>query len=181
MTDTGFKVTDPRRLVVPYFNASPEPKRMGDVQDVNFGDIAILTFAPARILNSGSFSSGGAGMVGTAGDYVRFLENIRTGGGPILKPNTVKLMMANQVRDFTTLSGPGWGFGFGAAVVTDAVAARTPLPAGTWSWSGAYGTSWFIDPVNNVTAVAFTDTSPEGDSGRFAMEIRNAVYGKTTH
>lgn len=181
MTDTGFKVTDLRRLVVPYYNASPEPKRMGDVQDLNFDDVAILTFAPARILNSASFSSGGAGMVGTAGDYVRFLENIRTGGGQILKPNTVKLMMANQVRDFTTVSGPGWGFGFGAAVVTDAVAARTPLPVGTWSWSGAYGTSWFVDPVNNFTAVAFTDTSPEGDSGPFAMEIRNAVYGKTTH
>jgi CubicO group peptidase (beta-lactamase class C family) len=181
MTDTGFKVTDARRLAVPYFNANPTPKRMADVQDVNFEDVAILTFAPARAFNAASFPSGGAGMVGTAGDYLRFLEAIRTGGGPILKRNTVKLMMANQVADMKILSGPGWGFGYGAAIVMDAVAASTPLPVGTWSWSGAYGTSWFIDPVNKLTVVAFTDTSPEGDSGAFAMDIRGAIYGPAPH
>jgi CubicO group peptidase (beta-lactamase class C family) len=179
MADTGFEVTDMRRLAAPYFNASPKPKRMADAQEVNFADIAILTFAPSRIFNAASFASGGAGMVGTAGDYLRFLEAIRNGGGPILKSNTVKSMMTNQVGNLKVLSGPGWGFGFGAAVVTNAVAASTPLPVGTWSWSGAYGTSWFIDPINKFTVVAFTDTAPEGDSGPFAMEIRDAVYGTT--
>jgi CubicO group peptidase (beta-lactamase class C family) len=178
MADTGYAVTDVQRLAVPYFNATPTPKRMADVQDVNFGDDVILTFAPSRIFNTASFPSGGAGMLGTAGDYVRFLEALRTGGGPILKSATVKSMMTNQVRSLKILSGPGWGFGFGAAVVTDAIAAG--MPVGTWSWSGAYGTSWFIDSANKLTVVAFTDTSPEGDSGPFAMEIRSAIYGIAT-
>jgi CubicO group peptidase (beta-lactamase class C family) len=177
MTDTGFAVTDVRRLTVPYFNAGPKPKRMADVQDVDFEDGVVLTFAPSRILNANSFPSGGAGMVGTAGDFVRFLEAIRTGGGAILRAATVKSMMTNQVGELKILSGPGWGFGFGAAVVTDPVAAGTPLPAGAWSWSGAYGNSWFIDPKTKLTVVAFTDTAPEGDSGPFAMQIRDAVYG----
>jgi CubicO group peptidase (beta-lactamase class C family) len=135
MADTGFEVTDVRRLAVPYFNATPQPKRMVEPQDVDFDGVAILTFAPSRVFSAASFPSRGAGMVGTAGDYTRFLEAIRTGGGRVLKPNTVKSMMANQVGNLKTLSGPGWGFGFGAAVVTNAVAANTPLPVGTWSWS----------------------------------------------
>jgi CubicO group peptidase (beta-lactamase class C family) len=180
MVDTGFEVRDVHRLAVPYLSAIPKPKRMAEVQDVSFDD-AILTFAPARILNATSFPSGGGGMVGTAGDYARFLEAIRTGGGPILEPGTVRAMMTNQVGQMKILWGPGWGFGFGAAVITNAAAASTPLPVGTWSWSGAYGNSWFIDPLNNLTVVAFTDTAPEGDSGPFAMEVRNAVYKSKQH
>jgi CubicO group peptidase (beta-lactamase class C family) len=177
MSDTGFKVTDVHRLAVPYYDAGPKPKRMGQVQDVNFDGAGPLTFAPSRMFNVNSFPSGGAGMAGTAEDYARFLEAVRSGGGPILKRSTAQSMMENQVGDMKILSGPGWGFGFGAAVVTDAAAAGTPLAVGTWSWSGAYGNSWFVDPANRLTAVAFTDTAPEGDSGSFAMEVRNAVYG----
>ena len=176
MRDTGFEVTDARRLAVPYFNAKPRPMRMAAVQDVHFSDVTVLRFAPGRIFNPASFPSGGGGMVGTAGDFARFLEAMRTGGASVLKPATVKSMMANQIGDLPTISGPGWGFGFGAAVVTDPAAAATPLPAGSWSWSGAYGNSWFIDPVGHFTVVAFTDTSPEGDSGPFAMDIRDAIY-----
>ena len=176
MSDTGFAVTDVRRLAVPYINANPTPKRMAELQEVNIGDDVIVTFAPSRTFNTASFPSGGAGMVGTAKDFARLLEALRTGGAPIVKPATVQLMLANQVGAFKILSGQGWGFGFGAAVVTDASAANTPLPIGTWSWSGVYGTSWFMDSVNKLTVVAFTNTTPEGDSGPFAMAIRHAIY-----
>jgi len=177
MADTGFRVTDPNRLAVPYFSSVQHPGRMAAEQAVDFGDSISLVFAPARAFDSASFPSGGAGMLGTARDFTRFLEMIRLGGGTVLKPETVRSMMANQIGNRPILLGPGWGFGFGAAVVTDAAAAGTPLPNGSWSWSGAYGTSWFTDPKNGYTVVAFTDTAPEGDSGAFAMEIRGAVYG----
>jgi CubicO group peptidase (beta-lactamase class C family) len=177
MRDTGFSVTDRKRLATPYFNSRPLPQRMSDPQEVMIEDKVMLTFAPTRAFNPASFPSGGAGMVGTAGDFLKFLETLRTGGAPVLKPATVKAMMTNQVGDMTTLSGPGWGFGYGAAVLTDATAAASPLPPGSWSWSGIYGTSWFLDPVSGFSVVAFTNTAPEGDFGPFAMQVRAAVYG----
>jgi len=60
--------------------------------------------------------------------------------------------------------------------VIDATAAGPPLPIGSWSWSGIYGTTWFLDPANKLSVVVFTNTAPEGDSGFFAMQIRTAVY-----
>ena len=177
MRDTGFSVADRGRLATPYFNSRPLPQRMSERQEVMIEDNVMLSFSPSRIFDPVSFPSGGAGMVGTAGDFLRFLEAMRTGGGPVLKPATVKAMMTNQVGDMPVLSGPGWGFGYGAAVMIDAAAAKSPLPLGSWSWSGIYGTSWFLDPVNGFCVVAFTNTAPEGDSGPFAMQIRTAVYG----
>lgn len=178
MTDTGFVVADPHRLAVPYFNSESRVLRMAEDQAVDFGDSIFITFSPSRVFDAASFPSGGAGMVGTAQDFASFLEAMRTGGGAILKSSTVKMMMTNQIGSLPTLSGPGWGFGYGAAVLTDAAAADTPLAEGSWSWSGAYGTSWFIDPAHGLTLVAFTNTAPEGDSGPFAMAIRKAVYGR---
>jgi CubicO group peptidase (beta-lactamase class C family) len=177
LADTGFHVADRHRLAVPYYNSTPRPGRMAAEQPVDFGDSTFLVFTPSRAFDASSFPSGGAGMLGTAQDFSRFLEAIRTGGGAILKGETVKAMLTNQTGSLLTLSGPGWGFGFGAGIVTDTVAAKTPLSAGSWSWSGAYGSSWFIDPARGITLVAFTNTAPEGDSGPFAMAIRRAAYG----
>ena len=44
-------------------------------------------------------------------------------------------------------------------------------------WNGAYGHKWFIDPTNELTVVALTNTAFEGMIGRFTVEVRNAVYG----
>jgi CubicO group peptidase (beta-lactamase class C family) len=44
-------------------------------------------------------------------------------------------------------------------------------------WNGAYGHKWFIDPANELTVVALTNTAFEGMVGRFTIDVRNAVYG----
>jgi CubicO group peptidase (beta-lactamase class C family) len=116
-------------------------------------------------------------MVGTAGDYLKFLETIRTGGGPILRPETVALMMTDQVGFQAQSQGPGWGFGYGWAVLDDPSAANTPQAKGTIAWGGVYGHSWFVDPVRKITVVALTNTAFEGMNGRFPTEVRDAVYG----
>ena len=56
-----------------------------------------IVFSPARAFDLGSFQSGGCGMVGTAEDFMTFLEALRTGGAPILTHETVELASRNQV------------------------------------------------------------------------------------
>lgn len=175
LRDTGFSVRDRSRLTVAYADGSPEPLRMRDHEAVRLGD-GMVHFAPGRILDPASFPAGGAGMAGTAQDVLIFLEAVRKGGSPILKPGTVKLMMADQVGPQAQTQGPGWGFGFGWAVLTDPQLAGTPQAKGTIQWGGAYGHSWFVDPAHGLTVVALTNTAFEGMSGDFPRQIRDAVY-----
>lgn len=179
MTDTGFEVTEPGRLAVPYVDGVPRPVAMTAEVSAPLGD-GQVRFAPGRILDPTSYPSGGAGMVGTAGDVARFLETIRTSGGPILSAGTVATMMTDQTGPEAQTQGPGWGFGYGWAVLDDPTAAKTPQARGTIQWGGAYGHSWFVDPARGLTVVALTNTAFEGMSGAFPTDIRDAVYGLET-
>lgn len=176
LKDTGFAVSDPARLTAAYADGKPVPTRMTDNALVAFAGNAVR-FAPGRALDPAAWPSGGAGMVGTAGDLLRFLETIRTGGAPILKPETVRTMMQDQVGQQAQTQGPGWGFGYGWAVLGDPSGTKTPQAAGTLQWGGAYGHNWFVDPASRLTVVAFTNTAFEGMSGAYTLEVRDAVYG----
>lgn len=146
------------------------------------GIITLLPSLPVavsllRLFDPNSYPSAGAGMVGTAGDFLTFLEALRNGGGSILHRQTVEEMTVNQTGDFVIdPQVPGWGFGFGAAVLRDPIAAQTPESAGIYSWGGAYGHSWFVDPQFELTVVALTNTTIEGMAGGFPLAIRDAVY-----
>lgn len=173
--DTDFTVRDPSRLAKAYADGDPEPVPMTDGIAVPLMGLA-ATFAPSRILDDGSYPSGGAGMAGTASDVLRFLEAIRTGGAPILKPETVEAMVKDEVGSQAETQGPGWGFGYGWAVLTDPAPTGTPQAAGTLQWGGAYGHSWFVDRENGLSVVALTNTAFEGMAGAFPNDIRDAVY-----
>jgi CubicO group peptidase (beta-lactamase class C family) len=177
LADTGFVARDPARLAVAYVNAQPVPTRMTENMEVSLGATAVR-FAPSRATDKTAFPSGGAGMVGTAGDVLTFLETLRTGGAPILEPATVATMMKDQVGVQGATQGPGWGFGYGWAVLDDPAAAKTPQGAGTIQWGGVYGHSWFVDPKNRLTVVALTNTAFEGMNGAFTTQLRDAVYGR---
>jgi len=175
MVDTGFRLTDPARLAMPYANAEPEPRPIHDGDRVPvYG--GFVRFAPSRILHPDSYPSGGAGMVGTAGDVLRMLEAIRT-GGTALKPNTLAAMTSARIGPEAQTRGPGWGFGYGWAVLCDPNAAASPQGQGTLQWGGVYGHSWFVDPSNGISLVSLTNTAMEGMNGAFPLAIRNAVYG----
>ena len=177
MRDTSFVIQNPERLAVAYANAIPAPVRMQEHHLVPFPPGSGISFAPGRIFDPESYPSAGAGMIGTGGDFIAFLEALRTGGAPILRQQTVEAMMANQTGDFVIdPQVPGWGFGFGAAVLRDPIAAQTPESAGTCRWGGAYGHSWFVDPHLELTVVALTNTTIEGMAGVFPLGIRDAVY-----
>jgi CubicO group peptidase (beta-lactamase class C family) len=173
--DTAFLAKEPTRLAVAYYDSKPAPARMADPQTVPFGEGGRMTYSPSRALDPKAYPSGGAGMVGTAPEVMRFLEAIRAGGKPILKPASAVSMMTNQIG---SLMGPqpGIGFGFGGSVVVDPIAAQTPQSPGTWQWGGVYGHSWFVDPARKLTVVAFTNTGLEGMWGKFTTDLRDAVY-----
>ncbi len=177
MRDTGFDIRDRERLAAAYVDAVPAPARMQGQQIVPFPPGSGIVLAPDRILNPNSYPSGGGGMAGTAEDFLSFLETLRKGGPPILRPDTVDTMTRNQIGDFMIdPERPGWGFGFGASVLKDPMAAQTPQSAGTYAWGSIYGHSWFVDPQLELSVVALTNTTTEGLFGGFTVAVRDAIY-----
>lgn len=175
LKDTGFVAKVPARLATPYVNAQPRPLRMTDNQDVPIGPTAVR-FAPSRATHPEEFPSGGAGMVGSAGDVLTLLETIRKGGAPILKAATVAEMTKDQVGPQAATQGPGWGFGYGWAVLDDPAVAKTPQGTGTLAWGGVYGHNWFVDKRNGLTVVLMSNAAFEGMNGQVTRELRDAVY-----
>jgi len=59
---------------------------------------------------------------------------------------------------------PGYGHGFDGAVFYDPMAAGVPVGAGTYQWDGAAGTSFWVDPVNDLLFVGmiqlFSEKAP---------------------
>jgi CubicO group peptidase (beta-lactamase class C family) len=177
MVDTAFHVADPARLAVPYADGPNGPDRMSDPHSVPSPWGQTVTYAPNRILDPKAYQSGGGGMAGTARDFMILLEALRTGGGPILRPETVAAGLSNQIAQLPYSQAPGWHFGFFGAVATDAGLAQTPQSAGTSRWGGIYGHNWFLDPVSGLTMVSMSNTGLEGCDGPYRYEVRDAVYG----
>ncbi|WP_338554094.1 serine hydrolase domain-containing protein [Paenibacillus sp. KS-LC4] len=177
MTDTDFIAVDPDRLAIAYTNDSPEPRPILDPDEIDFLEgTAGFRLAPGRALDRTAYPSGGAGMVGSAEDFMRLLETLRTGGAPLLPETLVRELTANQIGDLPMAYWPGRGFGLGITVLKDPIAANTPESPGTWRMGGTYGHSWFVDPKQRLSVVAFTNTALEGMSGQFTVDLCEAVY-----
>jgi CubicO group peptidase (beta-lactamase class C family) len=176
MPDTGFTVVEPQRLVTQYADGSPGPVRMDAQQLVPFQNGA-LSFAPGRLFDPNSYPSGGGGLAGTAGDFLAFLETMRTGGAPILTSKGMACFTTNAIGELPIFL-PGWKFGLGWALLDDASQTGTPQSRGSWTWGGVYGNLWFVDPAKGISAVILTNTSVAGMVGAFPDAIRDAVYDR---
>ncbi len=177
LRDTAFHAIQPERLATAYVSSRPRPRRMDVRETVTpFDGLVGIQFDLDRALDPSAFPSGGAGMVGTASDFLHLLETLRQGGAPLLSAGTIAEMGRNQTGVWGPPDGPGYGFGLGFSVLHDPVAAGSPESPGTWRWGGAYGHSWFVDPVRGLSVVAFTNTLYEGMSGSFVAQLRDAVY-----
>jgi CubicO group peptidase (beta-lactamase class C family) len=106
-------------------------------------------------------ASGGAGLVSTAFDYLRFAQMLLNGGEldgvRILAPATVRLLASNHLADDIRAKSQesfsehtGMGFGVDVAVVLDSAKAGTLRAEGTYDWGGAAGTWFWIDPRNDL-------------------------------
>jgi CubicO group peptidase (beta-lactamase class C family) len=177
MDDTGFTAVDPERLATVYANANPEPRPLHDRDSIDFIEgTAGFRLAPGRALDDSAYHSGGAGMVGSAGDLLLLLEVLRKGGAPLLPESLVREMTTDQLGDLPMVYWPGRGFGLGFTLLKDPIAATTPESPGTWRMGGTYGHSWFVDPEKRLSVVAFTNTALEGMSGQFTVDLCEAVY-----
>jgi CubicO group peptidase (beta-lactamase class C family) len=181
LAETGFSVVDPSRLAAAYADAAPRPRRM-DEDDLipTMPELAGVAMSPGRALDVGAFPSGGAGMIGAAGDTLRLLETLRQGGGPILSNTAVAEMGRDQIAPLPVAGWPGWGHGLGFSVLRDPKAAGASESVGTWRWGGAYGHSWFVDAAEKLSVVAFTNAAFEGMSGggRFPQDLCRAIYAR---
>lgn len=176
MEDTSFVATRTSDLAAPYADGAPEPTRIEDGTFVPFGDGGV-TFSPSRALNADSYPSGGAGLVGTANDFLRFLEAVRT-RSPFAPRHWLEAMTRDQIPSLTSpILGDGWGYGFGVAVLRDPRVASSPMSAGSFRWGGGYGHSWFVDPRAGVSAVLLTNTAFEGMAGALRTDFHRAVLG----
>ena len=151
MTDTGFWLPASKmdRVASLYF-WNPKENKLAPAEGFMVLDI---TKPPV-------VASGGGGLVSTNADYARFAQMLLNGGEldgqRILKSETVKLMRTNALSDtimnsddpaFSTAKGRGFGLDF--AVVLDSAKAG-PYGQGTYSWGGAAGTWFWIDPTNDL-------------------------------
>ena len=121
--------------------------------------------------------SGGAGLLSTATDYARFLEMLRNGGEldgrRILGPKTIELMTTSHLGAIAF--NPGQGFGLGFYIVQDLGARGTPGSEGEFGWGGAYHTTYWVDPEEQLVVVHLTQLVPAGDVDDQA-KVRALVY-----
>ena len=104
--------------------------------------------------------SGGAGLLSTAGDYGRFLQMLLNGGEldgvRLLSPKTVHLMTADHLDG---IYGPQ-GFGFGFWVTKKLGLNGLPGTVGSFGWGGAYHTTYWVDPSEQMVCVLMTQLLP---------------------
>ena len=121
--------------------------------------------------------SGGAGLLSTAADYARFLQMLLNGGElhgvRILSPKTVELMTKNHLGDIPFRSGVGFGLGF--SIVTDLGARGLPGSEGEFGWGGAYHSTYWADPQEDLLVVYFTQLRPAGGIDD-QDKLRSLVY-----
>ncbi len=108
-----------------------------------------------------TYFGGVAGLSSTVSDYWRFSQMLLNGGEldgvRLLSPKTINLMISNHSGDNDVyIRGPGYTFGLGFGLVSDVGTARDPLTPGTFSWGGAWGTIFWVDPVENMIGIMMT-------------------------
>ena len=110
----------------------------------------------------GTYFSGGAGLSSTAYDYAIFMEMMRNGGiykgKRILSKNSVDMMTQNQIG--TVDRGPNEKFGLGFGILTEQGSSRLGLSTGTYSWGGAFSSTYWIDAKEKIVAQVFINQSP---------------------
>lgn len=133
------------------------------------------------------FECGGGCAIGTVVDYLRFGQMLVNGGSldgkQILSPHMVKLMTSNQlgpeIKNNVGNVEPhraGYGFGLGVAVRVEDGLAAVPGSIGEYTWNGAYGTGFFVDPKERLTVV-FGTAAPGELRIYYREQIQDLVYG----
>jgi CubicO group peptidase (beta-lactamase class C family) len=128
---------------------------------------------------------GAAGLVGTVEDYWRFAQMLANGGEfkgkRILSARVVKMLASAQLPGGFPGLPPGHGWGLGMRYITDGKATGTLISTGSYGWSGAWGTHFWIDPSQKLVAVYMANETTTGGAGAVsAREFETAVMQSIT-
>jgi CubicO group peptidase (beta-lactamase class C family) len=134
---------------------------------------------------NGVYFSGGGGLFTTAGDYAQFAMMLANrgelNGERILSPRLVELMGSVFAPDTLPGRPEGESYGLSVRVVNDPVARNSFLSAGSFGWSGAFGTHFWVDPKENLIAIAMTQTSNREFLSDFENMVMQSVVEQKTH
>ena len=172
MTDTAFWVpAEKTSRIAEAYDADPLKEKM------------LKAYRISADPSGKSYFKGGAGLVGTAEDYLKFAQMMVNGGEldgkRFLSSKTVDFMLSDHTKGMggSTISttGPGYGFGLGFGVRLDQGMAYVPGSPGDAMWAGAWGTSFWIDPKEQLVGILMA----QGPSNRYQtrMVYKNLVYG----
>ena len=158
MVDTGFVVPekDQSRLAAYYVGADlMDPMKPGLTRTDNYP-------YPGAYLRPTPRFNGGGGLVSTLPDMVALIRSLLPGGPTLLKPETIALMMTNQLPDgqwirFAMLGEqPGKAHGLAGGLILQPSPIDHPDSAGEFYWGGVAGTQWWISPKRNLAGVMMT-------------------------
>jgi len=151
MNDTYFNVPqDKSSKLVNFFM---EENNVIHKQDKVFDGGLDMSFP----LQPHEYFSGGGGLSSSITDYATFLQMLLNegeyNGVRYLSHNTVRLMTMNQIGDLTIDGEHKFSFGF--RIVTDKTSRLSPSQAGTYSWGGAFSTSYWVDPKEEMVCIIY--------------------------
>ena len=173
MADTGFVVSDRNRLVAYYAGADPiDPMKPG----LTRADDAPY---PGAYLRPFPRQNGGAGLVSTLPDMVALIRSLLPGGQMLLKPETIELMMTNQLPENVWIRFAaygelkGKGYGLAGALILEPSAFDHQDAGGELFWGGRAGTQWWISPRKNTAGLIMA----QREMGHpFVVEFKRLAY-----
>ncbi len=95
-------------------------------------------------------------------------------GARVLSRKTVELMSTNNLPEGVVFR-PGAGMGLGVSVLEDVGLSGAPGSVGEIGWGGAYHSTYWVDPVEDLAVVYFTQVIPAGDVDDFG-KLRTLIY-----
>ena len=169
MVDTGFYVPASKRDRFARMYGHEGPERA-----LTLTDTVGFMRPPTRF-------SGGGGLVSTAHDYARFAQMLLNSGEldgtRILGRKTIELMTTDHLPDGipTSFLRAGWGFGLGFTVKNVAGLDGMPSSVGNYYWYGIRGTSFWVDPEEDLIGIFMIQIRPNRDI-TFRRQFKRLVY-----
>lgn len=127
------------------------------------------------------YYSGGAGLSSTTADYAKFLQMLLNkgiyNGKRILGSRTIELITANQLPlNSISQSDPDFRFGLGFGLVTEENKFANTVSVGTFYWSGAFNTHYWVDPKENIIGFIFTQEYFPASYNDLGTLYKNVIY-----
>jgi CubicO group peptidase (beta-lactamase class C family) len=136
---------------------------------------------PGAYLRPVPRQSGGSGLVSTLPDMVALIRSLLPGGPTLLEPDTIELMMTNQlahgvwIRFAAYGELQGKGHGLAGALVLQPSAFDHQDASGELFWGGRAGTQWWISPKKNTAGLIMAQREM-GFAHPFATEFKRLAY-----